>query len=216
MHWSRPPLVLLALALAAPPAVAHPAPFSYLDIHLDAGRLDGTLVIHVFDLAHDLQIDSPDRILDTAAVRTRLPAIEAMLQARFRISADDEPLTPDWTGWEVVPDKQSIRLRFSCALSRPPGILRLSARMFPYDPNHQTFVNVYDGPALRSQAILDGTRASFEYFPGSAQGAVAIARRFVAGGIHHILTGPDHLLFLIGLLLLGGSIRRLLIVVSSF
>ena len=216
MRWSLPLLVLFALALAAAPAVAHPVPFSYLDVRLETGRLDGTLVIHVFDLAHDLLIDPPDRILDAAVARTRLPAIEAMLRARFQISADDETLTPDWTGWEAVPDRQSIRLRFRCALSRAPGILRLSARMFPYDPKHQTFVNVYEGQALRSQAILDENRASFEYFPGSAHGAMAIARRFVAGGIHHILTGPDHLLFLVGLLLLGGSIRRLLIVVTSF
>ena len=41
-------------------------------------------------------------------------------------------------------------------------------------------------------------------------------RKFVPAGIHHILIGPDHLLFLVGLLLLGGSIRRLLLVVSAF
>ena len=35
-------------------------------------------------------------------------------------------------------------------------------------------------------------------------------------GIHHILIGPDHLLFLVGLLLLGGSLRQLLLVVSAF
>ena len=32
---------------------------------------------------------------------------------------------------------------------------------------------------------------------------------FVASGVHHILIGPDHLLFLVGLLLLGGTLRRL-------
>jgi hydrogenase/urease accessory protein HupE len=38
----------------------------------------------------------------------------------------------------------------------------------------------------------------------------------VASGIHHILIGPDHLLFLVGLLLLGGTIRQLVLVVSAF
>jgi hypothetical protein len=41
-------------------------------------------------------------------------------------------------------------------------------------------------------------------------------RAFVAAGVHHVLIGPDHLLFLIGLLLLGGSMRRLIVVVSAF
>jgi hydrogenase/urease accessory protein HupE len=41
-------------------------------------------------------------------------------------------------------------------------------------------------------------------------------RRFVPSGVHHILIGPDHLLFLVGLLLLGGSIRQLIAVVTAF
>ena len=35
-------------------------------------------------------------------------------------------------------------------------------------------------------------------------------------GIRHILIGPDHVLFLVALLLLGGSTRRLLLVVTAF
>jgi hydrogenase/urease accessory protein HupE len=219
MRWLRLLLVVMALALPAARAGAHPVPFSYLDLHLEspgAARLDGTLVLHAFDLAHDLQIDSPERMLDASLARARFPAIAAMMGARFRLSADGNPLIPSWTGWDVVSDTQSLRLRFSCALSRAPGIVGLSAQIFPYDPNHQTFVNVYEGVALRSQAILDAHHTSLEYFSGSRQGDIAIGRRFAAAGIHHILIGPDHLLFLVGLLLLGGSIRRLLIVVTSF
>ncbi len=216
MRWSRSLLVLVALALAPPQASAHPVPFSYLDLHIEGARLDGTLVVHVFDLAHDLRIEAPERILDEAVAATRVTAIETMLGARFRISADGETLTPVWTGWELVPDRLSMRLRFRYAPSRAPGLVRVSAQLFPYDPNHQTFVNVYEGPALRSQSILDGNRPSFEYFSGSPQGMMSLARRFVGAGIHHILIGPDHLLFLTGLLLLGGSIRRLVVVVSAF
>jgi hydrogenase/urease accessory protein HupE len=76
-------------------------------------------------------------------------------------------------------------------------------------------VNVYEGDRLRAQAILDRARPDLEYFTGGRQGASAVMRRFVPAGIHHILIGPDHLLFLLGLLLLGGSVRRLLVVVTS-
>jgi hydrogenase/urease accessory protein HupE len=87
--------------------------------------------------------------------------------------------------------------------------------MFPYDPHHQTFVNVYEGEAL-TQAILDRGRPRFEYFTGTRQGAAAVVRKFIPSGVHHILIGPDHLLFLVGLLLLGGTLRQLLIVVTAF
>src|SRR5207253_2265990 len=53
-------------------------------------------------------------------------------------------------------------------------------------------------------------------FAGTRQGALAVIRKFVPAGIHHILIGPDHLLFLFGLLLLGGTLGQLALVVSGF
>ena len=57
---------------------------------------------------------------------------------------------------------------------------------------------------------------AFEYFAGTRQGVWAVVAKFVPAGIHHILIGPDHLLFLVGLLLLGGTMRQLALVVTSF
>ena len=91
----------------------------------------------------------------------------------------------------------------------------MDALLFPYDPAHQTFLNIYDGDAL-TLAILDGGRTRFEYFAGTRQGAFAVVRKFLPAGIHHILIGPDHLLFLVGLLLLGGTVRQLAMVVTAF
>src|SRR5437667_9686495 len=64
--------------------------------------------------------------------------------------------------------------------------------------------------------ILDSNHRHTDYFAGTRQGVSAVVRKFIPAGIHHILIGPDHLLFLVGLLLLGGSIRRLAMVVTSF
>src|SRR5207249_784926 len=81
---------------------------------------------------------------------------------------------------------------------------------------HQTFLNVYENGSLTSQSILDRGRTSVEYFAGTRQGTVAVVRKFLPAGVHHILIGPDHLLFLVGLLLLGGSLRQLFVVVTAF
>ncbi len=67
-----------------------------------------------------------------------------------------------------------------------------------------------------TQVILDKDRTAFEYFAGSRQGTWAVLQKFVPAGIHHILIGPDHLLFLAGLLLLGGTLKQLLLVVTAF
>jgi hydrogenase/urease accessory protein HupE len=88
--------------------------------------------------------------------------------------------------------------------------------MFPYDPQHRTFLNVYENGALMAQAILDKNKTTFQYFTGTRQGTWAVLQRFIPAGVHHILIGPDHLMFLAGLLLLGGTLKHLLIVVSAF
>src|SRR5258708_29221208 len=103
MRWSRSLLVLVALALAPPQASAHPVPFSYLDLHIEGARLDGTLGVHVFDLAHDLRIEAPERILDEAGAATRVTAIEPLLGSRSPTSADGDTLTPVRTGWPLAP-----------------------------------------------------------------------------------------------------------------
>jgi len=48
------------------------------------------------------------------------------------------------------------------------------------------------------------------------ENTTAVVRRFVEMGIAHILSGPDHILFVLGLILAGGSFRRLLAIVSAF
>ena len=97
-----------------------------------------------------------------------------------------------------------------------PGVVGLSADLFPYDPQHQTFLNVYEGDVLVSQAILGESQQDYQYFVGNRQGRWAVIKKFIPAGIHHILIGPDHLLFLVGLLLLGGTVRQLLLVVTGF
>jgi hydrogenase/urease accessory protein HupE len=96
-----------------------------------------------------------------------------------------------------------------------PGSLTVAATLFPYDPVHQTFLNVYDRDKL-TQAIIDRNRSRFEYFSGTWRGDLAVVKKFTRAGIEHIVIGPEHLLFLIGLLLLGGSFRQLACIVTAF
>jgi hydrogenase/urease accessory protein HupE len=203
------------LALAAP-AFAHPVPFSYLDLHVDGAQVAGSLVVHVFDASHELGTNPPEQLLDAGLLRSRAADLERILAPRLRIEADGRVLAPVWLDAEALPDRQSIRMHLRYDASTAPGIVAVTAVLFPYDPQHQTFLNVFERDALRSQSIVDSGHARFEYYPGTRQGVWAVVRKFVPAGIHHILIGPDHLLFLVGLLLLGGSMRQLAVVVTSF
>jgi hydrogenase/urease accessory protein HupE len=208
-------IAALAVLAIASPVSAHPVPFSYLDLRLQPNAVDGTLVVHIFDAAHDLNVDKPEQLLDAATAARVSEALIALLAPRLQLTVDGRGTRPSWSGADVLADRQSLQLHLHVPLERPAGTVTVSATLFPYDPTHQTFVNIYEGEAL-TQAILDRNRPSFEYFAGTRQGALAVIERFVPAGIHHILIGPDHLLFLVGLLLLGGNIRRLALIVTAF
>jgi hydrogenase/urease accessory protein HupE len=206
--------VSVSFFLCVPLCEAHPVPFSYLDLRLTRDAIDATLVIHVFDLGHDLSVDPADRLLDPAEARARMTAI-ATLASRLAISVDGRALPGTWSDPAVIPDRQSVRIHWRQPLDRPAGVVAVDGTLFPYDPQHQTFINVYEGELAR-QAIIDGRHTHFEYFTGSRQGSFAVVEKFLPAGIHHILIGPDHVLFLIGLLLAGGSLARLALIVTGF
>jgi hydrogenase/urease accessory protein HupE len=209
--------ILLALLGYPAPAEAHPVPFSYLDAQLRPDGVTLVVVLHVFDVAHDIGVDPPERLLDPNVAAERADAIVGLVRDRLQVIGDGRTLTArSWSSPEPVADRQSLRLVARYDSAKPPGVVAVNTRMFPYDPAHQTFVNFYDRDTLAAQAILDLNRTRVEYFTGTRQGTAAVIRRFVPSGMHHILIGPDHLLFLVGLLLLGGTLRQLLLVVTAF
>ena len=209
-------IYVLCLAAIARSIDAHPAPFSYLDLRLDEGGTSGALVIHDFDVAHELGIEDPQALLAPGVARERADELVRIIAGRLHVHADAQPATLQWQPVEVLPERQSLRFGFSLAADGRPGRVAVDAILFPYDPNHQTFINVYEDGLLERQAIIDARNHRFEHYAGSVQGRLAVVRAFVASGIEHILIGPDHLLFLLGLLLLGGSFWRLATIVTAF
>jgi hypothetical protein len=212
------PLVgLLALVGAVAPAAAHPSPFSYLDVRIQSAAIELVLVVHTFDVAHELGIAPSERVLEPMVLEPHRDTIVALLQQRLKIAVDGQPLTSvGWSPAVPIPERQSIRFQAHYDGGRAPGVVTVGGLLFPYDATHQTFINFYEDGTLGSQAILGKSHTQFEYFAGTRQGILAVIRKFVPSGIHHILIGPDHLLFLVGLLLVGGSLKRLLLVISAF
>jgi hydrogenase/urease accessory protein HupE len=212
----RPAVICVLLAMTcARSAAAHPAPFSYIDLALRADGIDGSVTVHIYDAAHDLSIAAPERLLDPAFLDQERAALEVLLLPRLGIKADGRLLVPEWTGADVVAAQQGVRLRFHLPAARP-GSLSLHPIVFPYDPLHQTFVNVYEDEALRQQFAFSVKTEPRTYYAGTRQGALAVMQTFVPSGIQHILIGPDHILFLIGLLLLGGGWTALVRIVTAF
>jgi len=209
-------LVVLAIIALPSPAAAHPVPFTYVDVRIDPDAIVLTLVAHVFDLGHDLDVAPPERFLEPDVLAAKGDAVKELVRTRLKLFADGRLLEGEWSAPEPLPERQSIQIGARFPIGRPAGTVSVTALMFPYDPVHQTFVNFSERGAIMTQAILDRARTNVEYFPGTRQGVWVLASRFVTQGFRHMLTGPEHLVFLFGLLLLGGSLRHLTLLVTAF
>lgn len=200
------------------PTFAHPIPFSYLDLRLDQSQnqLEGTLVAHVTHLAHELNITPAEALLDAATVESKKEAIQTLLQSHLLLTADGQPVNVELMRLEPLPDRQAIALQLRFATKVFPALLKIQCTLFTYEPEHQTFLNIYEESLLVHQEIFDSNHTALEYFTGSRQVALAVMKKFLLSGIYHIFAGPDHILFIIGLLLLGGSMMRLLTIVTAF
>src|SRR5262249_54513985 len=156
------------------------------------GGLEGRVVGHVVDLAHESGFPVPDSLFDARFVAAHLPTLHATLEQRFVLLADGRRVAPRWTGFSIEPERRSVGFDWTASVARP-GALELRGPLFAYDPPHETYFNVYDGEALRLQTLLVRAHPNATWYAGGVQGTWAVVREFVAQGIHHIFIGPDHI-----------------------
>ncbi|HEV3138964.1 MAG TPA: hypothetical protein VGY57_00540, partial [Vicinamibacterales bacterium] len=76
----------MCLMVVARPVSAHPVPFSYLDLRVQRDAIDGTLVVHIIDAAHDLRVEPPERLLQPPEATRAFAALTRMLGDRFSVA----------------------------------------------------------------------------------------------------------------------------------
>ena len=206
-------LVLLALSL---PAQAHPLPVSYVELRLSQVGIEASVEVPAVNLAHELPALSEKALLTPDVLQARQQEIVALLTSRLTLSASGGTLPPTLENIATVPDQKDVRLRLRYNWPAPPAKLSIYCRLFPYDPSHQTFVDVYEEQALKREMIFDSHTPQQDYVHGSRQSSASVVGQFLVQGVWHIFTGPDHILFIVGLLLLGGTLKQLLKIVTAF
>jgi hypothetical protein len=204
-----------ALSLAAGAAAAHKASDSYLQIAAAPGRLEVRWDIALRDLDVALDLDSDaDGKLTWGEVRAAWPRIEAY--ALQRLAIEGCPLAATGRSLERRNDGAYavLHLASSCTLPDPPRIsYALFADVDPTHrgiakvqrPGHDVVLSVLEPSATMTTASASGAGASAS--DRSARGNGGGRLEFLVEGIHHIVTGYDHVLFLL-CLLLPAVVRR--------
>ena len=80
---------------------------------------------------------------------------------------------------------------------------------------HKVFVTVFRGETLAGQYALDLQDPAFK-LAATPRPLADVVVTFIREGIHHIFIGPDHILFVLALILLGGSWHSQVKIITAF
>jgi len=143
------------------------------------------------------------RTLDASQVSQHGALLEGWLTRGLTMHSDAGPCRADAEGVALEGDRVVARLQMRC-----PSTASLSLRddtLFDDDPEHEVFVTVNGASGSSTHVLRAETRS---VVIDNAPSARSTASAFVREGIVHLLTGYDHLLFLLSLILIAGLTAR--------
>jgi len=199
--------VVLLCGLASAGAWAHKSSDAYLMLDSDANGTTLRWDIALRDLDAALALDAnDDGALSWGEVRAAWPRVDAYALPRLAIGGCalrlvDHALERRGDGAYAV-----LRLTSDCKLGANPkidyGLFR------EIDPTHRGIAKLHIGDAPEAVRVLDPGATRVGATSGDADARAdgradgyAARGEFVREGVHHILTGYDHVLFLLCLLL---------------
>lgn len=153
-------------------------------------------------------------------------AFEAVVRAGVEVSADGKPCSPHFEKAEPYAGDGFL---FAASFRCPDQPMHFRVRLpllQRLGPEHRHLMRLFAGAAV-VQATLSGAEDTAEIgIPAPDRGRAADAspqapfvetlREAVRLGVHHILTGWDHVLFLLGIALGAKRLRSVVLPISAF
>jgi hypothetical protein len=203
------PALLVLVALLPRSAVAHDRTVSYSTWEIDGAHARVTARITQLDVsrlpwAASAGADLDRQLGDYLSQRLTLRAdgrLCTLTSAPQRLPTDTDSAA---FGWEVTcPSPRSLRLE--------------SAVLADLAPSHLHYARVRRTGQPSLDRVLSEAEPAWVIGDGSAHSTAGDSfADFLRLGLEHTTTGWDHLVFLVALLLLGGTLRDMLRIVAGF
>ena len=199
----------LLTALAAADARAHTRSQSFSSWRLHDGDLAGVYTVSANEATRLGAADDPSLPLEALLARE--------LEETVRASAGEQPCAriAGPTPLAASPGQLRTELRFRCGVDRPL-VLEIGA-FFALAPSHVHIARLAVDGAPPVELLY--TERAQERSVLAASGTPppgASLLGYVRLGIEHIALGPDHLAFLLALLLFATRVRDVVVVVTGF
>ncbi len=174
--------------------------------------------------AHDLKVSSIKVILDKASVSVSVVAHShsfsasaapaAEISHRLKLRLNGKPFRADKV--QIVRDGANGIVIWQATQNGAAARVEVDAPLFPEKENESTVVTVLRNRQVVGEALVNAKTPSAQMGDVTQQTVSKVCFQFLREGVAHIFGGFDHVLFLISLLLLGGTGKQLLKIVTAF
>lgn len=140
----------------------------------------------------------------SASAPDKLPAL---LRQHLRVTADDQPCTPDHSDQGVIV--------FHCISAESHIRIEDQLDQVLGDTHHVIALFTWKGGS-QSHSFSTKTPIAVIKLTTTPTQSASSAASFFPLGVEHIATGYDHLLFLLALILCGGNLKSLIKIITAF
>lgn len=196
-------LLLCCLTLDA---AAHTRSESYSHWHPSGNSITGTITIPLRD-AMLLYQAGDSSLAPGDTMRNELLAKTVVSAAAGQCAAGDARILQAASGF------LRIEMSFDCGTALPARIHYRA--LFDAAPAHVHYAKIHRDGGLVAEILFTDTSDSWD-LDSLGDNDLHTFSSFLTIGVEHIAGGIDHIAFLIGMLLIAGSIRRGIIAVTGF
>ena len=219
IHSIATALLTLFLLAGSAPAAAHTVGMSRGEYRAEATALQADLAFARKELAAAVPgLDQDgDGLLTADEIANGRSSLEHVLVDGLLVSSESKACPGELESAALAPkDGVTVRLRFRCADSS--SLIKVQLPLLAsLSLGHRHLAAIATGAANPITQVIYEASPTFEIRAEAATpGNDAVAAPLFALGIEHILTGFDHLVFLFGVVLVGGTLRSLLIAITAF
>jgi hydrogenase/urease accessory protein HupE len=212
-------LIVAACCFLATTAEGHDPGLSSADLRIERGHLAAQLTFARADLVATIAQAGMDDQPTTAAEAAAREQLEELASSALEVEVDGGKIAADKVAVEIEGSRGAVHFRIEFPVE-PGARLSVRSRLIGILPRgHRQYVSIKEvGGNLLGERMLDASSDTFEIsLAATASATVARSfRQFLVLGVEHILTGYDHLVFLLGLIIAGAGFRAVAKIITSF
>lgn len=194
-QWRSNLITWLILILCVTTACAHDLKLSSIKVRLEKSGVAVSVQAHSHALSDNAQ-----------------PAAE--LSRRLKLRLDGKPFQADSS--QILRDTANGIVIWQAERKGAASKVQVDAPLFPEKAGESTVVTILKDGQVLSEALVNAKNPAAQMGEANKLAVPTVIAQFLREGMAHIFGGFDHVLFLISLLLLGGTWKQLLKIVTAF